>query len=83
MAARRGGKMSSTIKSKVVEQLETLPENLQQQVLEFVQALQISARQGVPGKQLLKFAGAIPLGDLQLMRQAIEEKCEQVDLNEW
>jgi len=37
----------------------------------------------VPGKQLLQFAGAIPLDDLELMRQAIEDECEQVDLNEW
>ena len=75
--------MSSTITSKVMEQLETLPENLQRQVLELVQALQVFARWGVPGKQLLPFARAIPLDDLELMRQAIENECEQIDLNEW
>jgi len=71
------------IVTKVVEQLETLPENLQRQVLVFVQALQRVAQPGVPGKRLLQFAGAIPMDDLQLMRQAIENGCEQVDLNEW
>lgn len=75
--------MSSVIKTKVIEQLDTLPENLQRQVLAFVQALQTAVRQGVPGKQLLGFAGAIPMDDLELMRQAIEDGCEQVDLNEW
>lgn len=75
--------MSSTVKAKVIEQLETLPENLQRQVLEFVQALQMFARRGIPGRQLLQFAGTIPLDDLELMRQAIEDECEQVDLNEW
>lgn len=75
--------MSNTIKAKVIEQLETLPENLQRQVLEFVRALQMFARRGVPGEQLLQFAGAVPLDDLELMRQAIEGECEQVDLNEW
>jgi len=75
--------MSSAIKTKVIEQLDTLPENLQRQVLEFVQALQVFVRQGVPGKQLLQFAGAIPLDDLESMRQTIESGCEQVDLNEW
>lgn len=75
--------MSSMIVTKVVEQLETLPENLQRQVLVFVQALQRFAQPGVPGKRLLQFAGAIPMDDLQLMRQAIENGCEQVDLNEW
>ena len=28
-------------------------------------------------------AGSIPVDDLQLMREAIETECEQVDLNEW
>ena len=79
----RSAKMSSTIKAKVIEQLETLPENLQRQVLEFVQALQAFSRRGVPGKQLLQFAGTISLADLELMRQAIEDGCEQVNSSEW
>jgi len=75
--------VSSMIIAKVVEQLETLPENLQQQVLAFVQTLRTVVRPGIPGKRLLRFAGAIPLDDLQFMRQAIETGCEQADLNEW
>ncbi len=75
--------MSNSIITKVVEQLETLPATLQQQVLEFIQTLKASTPPGVPGRQLLRFAGAIPADDLQLMRQAIEEGCEQVDMNEW
>ena len=73
--------MSSTIKTQVIEQLETLPENLQRQVLAFVQALQRAVRRGVPGKQLLEFAGTIHIADLELMRQAIADGCEQVDLS--
>ena len=38
---------------------------------------------GTSGQQLLRFADAIPLEDLQLMGEAIEEHCEQIDLNEW
>jgi hypothetical protein len=75
--------MSNIIKSKVIEQLDTLPENLQREVLAFVEALQKVARRGVPGRQLLEFAGAIPLDDVEMMRQAIEDGFEQVDLNEW
>lgn len=70
-------KMSGTVKTEVIEQLENLPEHLQQQVLEFVQTLQTSVQRGVPGKQMLQFAGAIPLDDLGLMRQAVEDACEQ------
>ena len=75
--------MSTIIKMKVIEQLETLPENLQRQVLVFMQGLQSVVGQGVLGKQLLKFAGSIPVDDLELMRQAIEDGCDRVDVNEW
>lgn len=75
--------MDTFIVEKVVEQLKVLPYELQWRVLEFTRALAISIPHGVPGQQLLRFAGAIPLEDLQLMRQAIEEGCEQVDANEW
>ena len=73
--------MSSAVVTKVVEQLETLPDALQQQVL--VQMLRAVVRSGIPGKQLLRFAGAISLSDLQLMEQAIEGGCERVDPNGW
>ena len=69
--------MSDTIKTQVTEQLDTLPEQLQRQVLEFVQALQVFARRGVPGRQLLPFAGAIPWDDLETIRQTIEDGCER------
>jgi hypothetical protein len=75
--------MDTFIVEKVVEQLKVLPYELQWRVLEFTRALAISIPHGVPGQQLLRFAGAIPLDDLQLMRQAIEEGCEQVDAHEW
>jgi hypothetical protein len=75
--------MGNTIKTRVIEQLDTLPESLQRQVLEFVQALRVVARRGVPGTQLLQFAGAIPADDLETIQQTIEDGCEQVDLNEW
>lgn len=75
--------MNTPVVDKVVEQLQGLPYELQWRVLEFTRALAVSIPQGVSGKQLLRFAGAIPSAELQLMRQAIEEGCEQVDPNEW
>jgi len=38
---------------------------------------------GVPGVELLKFAGLIEPNELLLMSEAIEADCRQVDLNEW
>ena len=69
--------------NEVIEQLQRMPQSLQQQVLEFARSLADSPIQGVPGSQLLRFAGTIPLQDIELMRQAIAQDCEQVDLNEW
>ncbi len=68
---------------QVVEQLKSMPQPLQWQVLEFARTLIGSRIQGVSGQQLLQFSGAIPLDDLQLMQEAIEQDCGQVDLNEW
>ncbi len=75
--------MDTSIRDKVVEQLSRMPQSLQKQVLEFAKTLTDSTVQGVPGSQLLRLAGTIPLDDIALMREAIEQDCEQVDANEW
>ncbi|MBN2372316.1 hypothetical protein JXL19_00820 [bacterium] len=75
--------MSASIADKIVQQLKSLPNELQWRVLEFTRALSLSAPHGVPGRQLIRFAGAIPPDDVKLMHEAIEKGCEQVDTNEW
>jgi hypothetical protein len=55
----------------------------QQQVLDYVRTLSTRKLQGTPGIALLRFAGAIDAQDLQVMAQAIEEGCEQVDAHDW
>lgn len=75
--------MSISVIDQVVEQLKAMPQSLQWQVLNFARTLIGFKVQGVSGQQLLRFAGAIPFDDLQLMQETIEQDCEQVDLNEW
>ena len=75
--------MNTALVDRIVEQLKDLPYELQRQVLEFTRSLASSMPRGIPGRQLLRFAGAIPFDDLQLMRDAIEEGCEQIDDHEW
>ena len=75
--------MNTPIVEKVIKELKPLPYELQWRVLEFTRALAVSVPHGVPGEQLLRFAGAIPLDDTQRMQQAIEQGCEQVDADEW
>ena len=64
--------MDTSIVTQVVERLSVLPEPLQRQVLEYVQALDTSSQHSVPGSQLLQFAGAIAPDDLEVMQAAIE-----------
>ena len=71
--------MDTPIIDKVVEELKDLPPELQRRVLEFTRALAVSSPHGIPGQQLLRFSGSISLEDVQLMREAIEQGCEQVD----
>jgi len=75
--------MNASIIDEVVEQLKVMPQNLQWQVLEFARRLVKPEIKGTPGNQLLRFAGSIPSDDLQLMREAIAQDCEQVDMDEW
>ncbi|MBD1925468.1 hypothetical protein H6F74_04090 [Trichocoleus sp. FACHB-90] len=67
----------------MINHLNKLNSQQQQQVLDFARFLAMTKPVAVPGKELLRFAGAIPADDLNLMTQAIKEGCEQVDLNEW
>lgn len=76
--------MNSSIIDEVFERLKVMPQSLQQQVLEFTKTLTDSTTvKGVPGSQLLRFAGTIPQDDLNLMSETINSGCEQVDSNEW
>lgn len=75
--------MDTPLISEIAKKIKTLPDNLQRQVMIFVDALQVSSMRGVPGKLLLEFAGSISLDDLSLMEKTIESGCEQVDGSEW
>ena len=72
-----------SIEKEIITQLGRLPLEKQQQVLHFVRALSITKPLGVPGKDLLRFAGTIEPSDLQVMAQVIEDDCEKVNLDEW
>ena len=75
--------MNTTLVNEIIEQVSAMPQHLQWQVLEFARTLMKIQIRGVPGKNLLRFAGLIPAEDLQLMSEAIEQDCGQVDFNEW
>jgi hypothetical protein len=72
-----------TVQKQLREQLENLPAVQQHQVLEFARSLVKAKGRGVPGKDLLRFAGAIEAEDLIAIERAIHEGCEKVNLDEW
>lgn len=65
--------VTQTLASEIHEQLDRLPPEQQRQVLDFARSLVAAQVRGVPGKDLLRFAGGIDTEDLQAMKQAIEE----------
>lgn len=71
-----------SIVEAVVEQIKALPENLQLRVLRYARTL-APRPAGVPGSQLLRFAGAIGSDDLRVMQEVIEQGCERIDADEW
>ncbi len=73
----------TTVQKQLREQLEHLPAEQQHQVLEFARSLVKAKGSGVPGKDLLRFAGAIDAEDLMAIERAIHEGCEKVNLDEW
>ncbi len=75
--------METPIVEEVIEQIKALPQELQRRVLEFTRALAQSTPRGIPGQELLRFAGVIPRDDVRLMSEAIEQGCARVDTNEW
>jgi hypothetical protein len=75
--------MDVPIIDKVIAQMKNLPQELQWRVWEFARTLTVSTPQGISGSRLLRFAGSIPREDVKVMKEAIEEGCEQVDGNEW
>ncbi len=72
-----------SFEQEITSHLHKLSSEQQMRVLAFVRALAEEKPSGTPGRELLKFAGAIVLEDLNEMEKAIAEGCEQVNLNDW
>lgn len=74
--------MSTDFSSQIEAELVGLGPDAQRQVLEYVRAVKRGDAK-TRGTDLAVFAGTIPLDELRLIQTAIENGCEQVDLNEW
>ncbi len=68
---------------EIVQRLKSFSLEQQRQVLDFILELSGESPKQYPGKNLLQFVGTISKEDLEIMKQAIEEGCEQIDESEW
>jgi hypothetical protein len=73
---------TSALPQQILRDIESLPDDQQRQVWQYVQSLRHETPEK-SGKAVAELAGAISADDLRLMKQAIEEGCEQVDPHGW
>jgi hypothetical protein len=74
---------NTTIEKDIHEQIVRLPIEQKRKVLEYVRKLAATKIHGVPGQNLLRFAGTIDHEDLMIIEQTIKKGCEKVNLDEW
>jgi len=72
-----------SVSEEIAKRVESLPPEVQQQVLRFVASLADSCPAGTSGAALRKFAFSLDPVSAREMKQAIEEGCEQIDSGEW
>jgi hypothetical protein len=75
--------VSDAVKDQIMAQLSGMSEEEQLRVLRVVRSMGERPGDGVDGRSLLSFAGAINADDARSMSEAIEEGCERIDPNEW
>ena len=75
--------VNSTLERELHEHFERLPEIRQREVVEYARVLAEEKPKGISGKEFLAITGTIEPDDIALMKKAIEDECERVDLDEW
>ncbi len=73
---------SPKLKEELLREIDRMPAEAQRQVLHLARYLSRTPK-GTPIEELRPLAGILDEESAREMRQAIEEGCEQVDLNGW
>lgn len=69
--------------NEIDQEISSLPEALQRQVLEYIRQLRAHPRLGVRGDQMLRFAGMFTSEEAAAMLTCIEAGCGRIDHDEW
>jgi hypothetical protein len=75
--------MNDSLITQIIQHLAHLPEDQQRPVLAYAQEPEAAFTRGAPGRQLLGFAGAIPLDHLHVLAAATAAGCEQISPHDW
>ena len=70
--------VEAAIKEQILNDLEQLSPDMQVRAAQLVHG-----PRGVPGRNPLRFAGAIDTESVREMEEAIEDGCERIDPEEW
>ena len=74
--------IDTDVQTELLKQFDQLPLPKQRRVLDFARSLTESP-QGVPGTELLQFAGIMTPEEAKDFLNGIKEECKRIDLNEW
>jgi hypothetical protein len=72
-----------TIKEQILKDLDRLSPELQQRALELVHNLVDPLPKGASVEDMIGLGGLFDEESAREIREAIEEHCERIDLNEW
>jgi hypothetical protein len=75
--------VEATVKEQILSDLERLSPEMQARAAQLVHGLVEVAPKGIPGRDLLRFAGAIDAESIREMEEAIEDGCERIDPEAW
>ncbi|HVT57766.1 MAG TPA: hypothetical protein VHR45_05150 [Thermoanaerobaculia bacterium] len=75
--------VEATVKEQILSDLERLSPEMQVRAAQLVHGLVEAAPKGTPGRDLLRFAGAIDAESIREMEEAIEDGCERIDPEAW
>lgn len=75
--------MNKPIPKELISELEKLGADDQVRVLDYVQSLNAKPGLANPGSVMRKYVGKISKADLDLMKQAIDNDCSQIDHASW
>ena len=74
--------VDTEVQTELLRQLGQLSLPKQRRVLDFARSLAEPPR-GLPGTELLEFAGIMTPEEAKEFLDGIEEECERIDRNEW